>query len=133
MINKGNKNETIKTSTNKLSDARRANHLAKQRSGKKEKIALPNDKGSDRKASPQKRVYWWARKPKEVLAREFYWCDEHDFYLMDVPTHEAGAFAEQVYGPEDALLDVYKFFPRIWQAQEAARRYLYFRLLLSPT
>lgn len=60
---------------------------------------------------------------KMELARNFYWCDAHDFHKMQVPIREIIAFINSDYGG-DTLEDVTHFLLRIKSAQRHARAYL---------
>ena len=60
---------------------------------------------------------------KMELARNFYWCDAHDFHKMQVPIREIIAFINADYGG-DTLEDVTHFLLRIKSAQRHARAYL---------
>lgn len=64
---------------------------------------------------------------KMELARNFYWCDELDFYKMRSPVREIIAFCNHSYTLEDALPDVFNFLPRLKSAQKHAKRYLEYR------
>jgi len=66
---------------------------------------------------------------KMELARQFYWCDEHAFYLMRTPISEVLAFINYKYEPEDCLEDVMYFFPRIQRAQSHGKSYIAGRML----
>ena len=71
---------------------------------------------------------------KKELARNFYWCDELDYHRMHPPVRELLAFANSDYSsPEDVLLDVLNFFPRIKSAQKHAISYLLWRGLIKIT
>jgi hypothetical protein len=60
---------------------------------------------------------------KMELARNFYWCDAHDFHRMQVPIRDILAFVNSDYGG-DTLEDVTHFLLRIKSAQRHARAYL---------
>lgn len=71
---------------------------------------------------------------KMDLARNYYWCDELDYHRMHPPVRELLAFANSDYSsPEDVLLDVLNFFPRIKSAQKHAISYLRWRGLIKIT
>jgi hypothetical protein len=63
------------------------------------------------------------KTPRE-LAQEFYWCDEHSFYAMQVPFNEARDFALASFTFKDADPEVFNFLPRVRRAQKAAMRYV---------
>lgn len=68
---------------------------------------------------------------KAELARNFYWCDEIDFYRMLPPVREILAFVNHEYDTGDILHDVPHFLPRLWAAQRAGRTYIKYRIALK--
>jgi len=64
---------------------------------------------------------------KMELARNYYWCDELDFYKMRSPVREIIAFCNHSYTLEDVLPDVFNFLPRLKSAQKHAKRYFEYR------
>lgn len=65
---------------------------------------------------------------KMELARNFYWCDELDFYKMRTPIQHVLAFVNYTYGPQDVLEDVMFYFQRLQRAQTHGRRYILGRM-----
>lgn len=97
-------------------------------------IAAESQKGSendDIQPSPERHHRKSNEKlifDKMELARNYYWCDELDFYKMRSPVREILAFCNHVYTTEDILPDVFNFLARVKSAQRHGKRYMEYRV-----
>ena len=119
-------NPKSKNDLNKRTNSRSRLKVVRAPSAEERCVDEPDSARRAEKSSQQTIVFC-----KKELARQFYWCDEHDFYMMRPPPQEVLSFCNHVYAEEDILDDVLHFLPRVEAAQRAGWRYLVYRVTMN--